>query len=106
MTFGPSSLGVRSILGDPRSAMMPKTMNLHIEFRESFRPFAPAMLREDAADWFELNRDSPCMLPARSSARSPSRDHLDHHRQASSGNHHGCGTVRRWPDSARTDQVS
>jgi carbamoyltransferase len=62
MEFGPRSLGGRSILGDPRSPSMQKTMNLRIKYRESFRPFAPAVLREDVADWFELDGDSPYML--------------------------------------------
>ena len=62
MEFGPRSLGARSILGDPRSPAMQKTLNLKIKYRESFRPFAPAVLREDVADWFELDDDSPYML--------------------------------------------
>ena len=62
MEFGPRALGARSILGDPRSATMQKSLNLRVKFRESFRPFAPAILREDVADWFELNEDSPYML--------------------------------------------
>lgn len=62
MEFGPRALGARSILGDPRRPDMQKTMNLRIKFRESFRPFAPAVLREHAADWFELDIDSPYML--------------------------------------------
>jgi carbamoyltransferase len=62
MEFGPRALGARSILGDPRSATMQKTLNLRIKYRESFRPFAPAVLREDVADWFELDADSPYML--------------------------------------------
>ena len=62
MEFGPRALGGRSILGDPRSPSMQKTLNLKIKFRESFRPFAPAVLREDVADWFELDGDSPYML--------------------------------------------
>ena len=62
MEFGPRALGARSILGDPRSPSMQKTLNLRIKFRESFRPFAPAVLREDLADWFELDVDSPYML--------------------------------------------
>jgi carbamoyltransferase len=62
MEFGPRSLGARSILADPRSATMQRTLNLKIKFRESFRPFAPAVLREEAADWFELDSDSPYML--------------------------------------------
>jgi len=62
MEFGPRALGARSILGDPRSATMQKSLNLRVKFRESFRPFAPAILREDVADWFELDEDSPYML--------------------------------------------
>jgi carbamoyltransferase len=64
MEFGPRALGARSILGDPRSADMQATMNLKIKFRESFRPFAPCVLRERAGDWFDLPRDqgSPYML--------------------------------------------
>ena len=62
MEFGPRSLGARSILGDPRSATMQKNLNLKVKYRESFRPFAPAVLREDVADWFELDSDSPYML--------------------------------------------
>ena len=62
MEFGPRSLGARSILGDPRSATMQKSLNLRVKYRESFRPFAPAILREDVADWFELDDDSPYML--------------------------------------------
>ena len=62
MEFGPRSLGARSILGDPRSPAMQKNLNLKVKYRESFRPFAPAVLREDVADWFELDSDSPYML--------------------------------------------
>ena len=62
MEFGPRSLGARSILGDPRSSTMQKNLNLKVKYRESFRPFAPAVLREDVADWFELESDSPYML--------------------------------------------
>jgi carbamoyltransferase len=62
MEFGPRSLGARSILGDPRSPSMQKNLNLKVKYRESFRPFAPAVLREDVADWFELDSDSPYML--------------------------------------------
>jgi len=62
MEFGPRALGARSILGDPRSPSMQTTMNLKIKFRESFRPFAPAVLREEVAEWFELDVDSPYML--------------------------------------------
>ncbi|PYS99951.1 MAG: hypothetical protein DMF65_09155 [Acidobacteria bacterium] len=62
MEFGPRALGARSILGDPRSPRMQSQMNLKIKFRESFRPFAPSVLREHASDYFELNCDSPYML--------------------------------------------
>jgi carbamoyltransferase len=62
MEFGPRSLGARSILGDPRSPDMQKTLNLKVKYRESFRPFAPAVLREDVSEWFDLDSDSPYML--------------------------------------------
>jgi len=62
MEFGPRALGARSILGDPRSPTMQKTLNLRVKYRESFRPFAPAVLREDVAEWFEMDADSPYML--------------------------------------------
>ena len=62
MEFGPRALGGRSILGDPRSETMQKTLNLRVKYRESFRPFAPSVLREDVAEWFEMNGDSPYML--------------------------------------------
>ena len=62
MEFGPRSLGARSILGDPRSPTMQKQLNLKVKYRESFRPFAPSVLREDVADWFDLDSDSPYML--------------------------------------------
>ena len=62
MEFGPRALGGRSILADPRSEKMQKELNLKIKFRESFRPFAPSVLREDVKNWFELNSDSPYML--------------------------------------------
>jgi carbamoyltransferase len=62
MEFGPRALGARSILGDPRSPAMQKTLNLRVKYRESFRPFAPAVLREDVSEWFELDADSPYML--------------------------------------------
>ena len=62
MEFGPRALGGRSILADPRSEKMQKELNLKIKFRESFRPFAPSVLREDVNDWFDLNCDSPYML--------------------------------------------
>ncbi|CAA7621834.1 carbamoyltransferase [Magnetospirillum sp. UT-4] len=62
MEFGPRALGGRSILGDPRSPSMQKMLNLKVKYRESFRPFAPSVLREDVAEWFELDGDSPYML--------------------------------------------
>ena len=62
MEFGPRALGGRSILADPRSEKMQKELNLKIKFRESFRPFAPSVLREDVNEWFDLDIDSPYML--------------------------------------------
>jgi carbamoyltransferase len=62
MEFGPRALGNRSILGDPRSPVMQKTLNLKVKYRESFRPFAPSVLRERVSDWFEIDSDSPYML--------------------------------------------
>ncbi len=62
MEFGPRALGHRSIIGDARSAKMQSVMNLKIKYRESFRPFAPTVLRESVNDWFELDYDSPYML--------------------------------------------
>ena len=62
MEFGPRALGARSILGDPRSETMQKNLNLKVKYRESFRPFAPSVLREDVKNWFELDSDSPYML--------------------------------------------
>jgi carbamoyltransferase len=71
MEFGPRALGGRSILGDPRSPRMQSQMNLKIKYRESFRPFAPSILRERVADYFELDADSPYMLLV-----APVREHL------------------------------
>jgi carbamoyltransferase len=62
MEFGPRALGARSILGDPRSPRMQSMLNLKVKHRESFRPFAPSILREDLNEWFELDTDSPYML--------------------------------------------
>jgi carbamoyltransferase len=62
MEFGPRALGARSILGDPRAPDMQKRLNLKIKFRESFRPFAPAVLAEEAGEWFDLDHASPYML--------------------------------------------
>ena len=62
MEFGPRALGARSILADPRSEKMQKDLNIKIKYRESFRPFAPAVLREDLEEWFQIDCDSPYML--------------------------------------------
>ena len=62
MEFGPRALGGRSILGDPRSDKMQKNLNLKVKYRESFRPFAPSVLREDLSEWFDMSVDSPYML--------------------------------------------
>ena len=62
MEFGPRALGSRSIIADPRSESMQKNLNLKVKYRESFRPFAPSVLKENASDWFEINTDSPYML--------------------------------------------
>ena len=72
MEFGPRALGARSIIGDARSPKMQEIMNLKIKFRESFRPFAPSVLREKVSEYFELDADSPYMLlvaPVRASRR-------------------------------------
>lgn len=74
MEFGPRALGARSILGDPRSPKMQSVMNLKIKYRESFRPFAPSVLREHVSDYFELDADSPYMLlvaPVQQDVRIP-----------------------------------
>ena len=62
MEFGPRALGNRSILGDPRSSEMQKNLNLKVKYRESFRPFAPSILKEDLTEWFDISTDSPYML--------------------------------------------
>jgi carbamoyltransferase len=62
MEFGPRALGGRSILADPRSPTVQRLLNLKVKYRESFRPFAPSVLREDVSDWFEMDSDSPYML--------------------------------------------
>jgi carbamoyltransferase len=74
MEFGPRALGNRSILGDPRSPTMQKTLNLKVKYRESFRPFAPSVLVEDVAEWFELDRESPYMLQVAGVRSSHRRD--------------------------------
>jgi len=73
MEFGPRALGGRSILADPRSPTMQKLLNLKVKYRESFRPFAPSVLREDVADWFEMDTDSPYMLLVADVARNKRR---------------------------------
>lgn len=73
MEFGPRALGNRSIIADPRSSTMQKTLNLKVKYRESFRPFAPSVLREHVADWFDLDIDSPYMLLVASIAASQKR---------------------------------
>jgi len=70
MEFGPRSLGARSILADPRSPTMQKLLNLKVKYRESFRPFAPSVLREDVAEWFDIDFDSPYMLLVANVAKS------------------------------------
>ena len=62
MEFGPRALGARSIIADPRSDKMQKNLNLKVKFRESFRPFAPSIIREDVSSWFDLKNESPYML--------------------------------------------
>ena len=62
MEFGPRALGCRSIIADPRSSSMQKKLNLKVKYRESFRPFAPSVLREDVNDWFECDYETPYML--------------------------------------------
>jgi carbamoyltransferase len=73
MEFGPRALGARSIIGDPRSPQMQSVMNLKIKYRESFRPFAPSVLREAASEWFDLSVDSPYMLLVADIARKHQR---------------------------------
>jgi carbamoyltransferase len=73
MEFGPRSLGSRSILADPRSPTMQKLLNLKVKYRESFRPFAPSVLREDVSEWFNLDSDSPYMLLVADVAKSKQR---------------------------------
>jgi len=70
MEFGPRALGARSILADPRSEKMQKNLNLKIKFRESFRPFAPSIIREELSKWFDLDCDSPYMLLVSNIAKS------------------------------------
>ena len=74
MEFGPRALGARSIIADPRSDKMQKILNLKVKFRESFRPFAPSVIREDLSEWFELDKDSPYMLLVSDVKKSIRRD--------------------------------
>ena len=83
MEFGPRALGNRSILADPRNPEMQKTLNLKVKYRESFRPFAPAVLAEDVQDWFELDQPSPYMLLVADVARRHRRDSNGAQQQAS-----------------------
>ena len=75
MEFGPRALGARSILGDARSPAMQSVLNLKVKYRESFRPFAPSVLREDVADWFDLDGDSPYMLLVADVVETPPHPH-------------------------------
>jgi len=81
MEFGPRALGGRSIIGDPRSPSMQSVMNLKIKYRESFRPFAPSVLREKVSDWFELDVDSPYMLLVADIVESRRRQMTDEEKQ-------------------------
>ncbi|WP_295640431.1 carbamoyltransferase [uncultured Methylibium sp.] len=81
MEFGPRALGNRSIIGDPRSPTMQKTLNLKVKYRESFRPFAPSVLRERVADWFEIDGDSPYMLLVADVVKSRRRAMTDDEQQ-------------------------
>lgn len=77
MEFGPRALGARSIIADARSPEMQKILNLKVKYRESFRPFAPSVLRDDVDDWFELDRESPYMLLVADVKRSKHRKMTD-----------------------------
>ena len=74
MEFGPRALGARSIIGDPRSPTMQSKMNLKIKYRESFRPFAPSVLREHVSDWFQMDSDSPYMMLVADVAHEKKKD--------------------------------
>ena len=111
MEFGPRALGARSILGDARSRKMQATMNVKIKFRESFRPFAPAVLREDVAEYFEMraNEDSPVHAARRARARREARCRSSHWARRASTS---CSQVRsvvpaitHVDDSARVQTV-
>ena len=115
MEFGPRALGARSILGDPRSPAMQKMLNLKVKYRESFRPFAPSVLREDVADWFELDARFALHAAGRAGEEEPAARHVGgraravRHRQAqraalgySGGD--ACGLFGAHPDGARRHQ--
>ena len=70
MEFGPRALGARSIIADPRSEKMQKNLNLKVKYRESFRPFAPSIIRENLSEWFDINCDSPYMLTVANISKS------------------------------------
>lgn len=93
MEFGPRALGHRSILGDPRSPKMQSIMNLKIKYRESFRPFAPSALAERAADWFDIDVESPYMMLV-----APV-----HERLRSSNGHGRVHDLREWVNEVRSD---
>jgi carbamoyltransferase len=84
LEFGPRALGARSIIGDARNAAMQSKMNLKIKHRESFRPFAPTVLKECVSDWFDLDRDSPYMLLT-AQVRKDKRNNIDAHEQTLAG---------------------
>ena len=81
MEFGPRALGARSIIGDARSPQMQSVLNLKVKFRESFRPFAPSVLREDVSEWFDLDTDSPYMLLVADIAKKYQRPMTDEQKQ-------------------------
>jgi carbamoyltransferase len=81
MEFGPRALGNRSILGDPRSTEMQRSLNLKVKYRESFRPFAPSVLREDISDWFDCNVDTPYMLFVSEIAKCKQREMTEEERR-------------------------
>jgi len=81
MEFGPRALGARSILGDARSPQMQSVLNLKVKFRESFRPFAPSVLKDDVSEWFDLDADSPYMLLVADIAKKYQRPMTDEQKQ-------------------------
>ena len=98
MEFGPRALGNRSILGDARNPEMQKRLNLKIKFREGFRPFAPSVLEEDVAEYFELDRPSPYMLlvtPVREGATAPAAGRTTPTSRCTTGSTSSARTCRR-----------